>query len=221
MIPPAPPPSWADLPFFREAWPGIRAALAAETRPILPPAPGWFRALEMVPPEAARVVVLGQDPYPQPGNALGLAFSVSPGVRLPPSLRNIFRELADDLGAAPPNGDLSGWARQGVLLLNTVLTVPQGQSNGHARLGWQRLALEVLARLDDRPRAFLLWGRPAQELGAGLKNSGHLKIETTHPSPLSAGNTRATVPPFFGSRPFARVNTWLAARGEQPIDWAA
>lgn len=209
-----PPQPWANLRFFAETWPGIEAALKAETRDILPPAAERFRALDLTPPEATRVVILGQDPYPTPGHANGLAFSVAPGVRpLPRSLSNIFKELEADQGRAPASGDLSHWARQGVLLLNTALSVPAGEAGGHAKLGWDRLAREVLATLAAlRPMAFLLWGRPAQKAAAGI-GGAHLKIETAHPSPLSARRG------FFGSRPFGQVNAWLAARGEREIDW--
>ena len=204
---------WADLNFFRDDWPRIVAALAAETRPILPPEHQRFAALERTPPEATRVVILGQDPYPTPGHANGLAFSVTPDTPLPKSLRNIFRELEDDIGRAPPTGDLTPWADQGVLLLNTALSVPAGDAGGHAKLGWDRLATQVLERLDATPRALLLWGAHAQKAARQLSGH-HLKIETAHPSPLSAYRG------FFGSRPFSRVNDWLAKRGEDPIRWA-
>ncbi|MCG6884449.1 MAG: uracil-DNA glycosylase [Silicimonas sp.] len=205
--------AWADLPFFTADWPGIETSLAAETRTILPPEASRFAALEHTQPQATRVVILGQDPYPTPGHANGLAFSVTPETPLPRSLRNIFRELQDDLGAAPATGDLTPWADQGVLLLNTALTVPSGEAGGHANLGWSRLAEQVLARLDDCPRAFLLWGNHARKLGQTLSDH-HLRVETAHPSPLSASRG------FFGSRPFSRVNAWLAARGDSPISWA-
>lgn len=205
--------AWAELPFFRDDYPEIAKALAAEPRAIFPPAPLRFAALERTRPEAARVVILGQDPYPTRGHANGLAFSVTPDTALPRSLRNIYRELEDDIGQAPSTGDLTPWADQGVLLLNTALTVPEGEASGHARLGWSRLTEQVLTRLDDRPRAFLLWGRHAQKLGTGL-SAHHLKIETAHPSPLSASRG------FFGTRPFSRVNDWLAGIGEAPIRWA-
>lgn len=210
----APPSEWADLPFFASDWPRIRAALAAERRPILPPAPQIFAALAATPPAAVRVVILGQDPYPTPGHAHGLAFSVSPYVQpLPRSLGNIFAEMQDDIGKRPKNGDLRPLARQGVLLLNTVLTVPAGQADGHKRLGWQVLTDQILARLADRPRAYLLWGAKAQKAAAGVDPARNLKIETAHPSPLSARRG------FFGSRPFSRVNAWLQARGEKAINW--
>jgi len=209
------PPAWAHLPFFGTDWPRIRAALAAETRAILPPEPDRFAALALTQPDAVRVVILGQDPYPTPGHAHGLAFSVAPDVRpVPRSLVNIFKEMKDDLGVAPDTGDLRNWAAQGVLLLNTCLTVPAGDAGGHARLGWQRLAEEVLAHVSRRPCAFLLWGAQAQALKRRISPGDHLIVETAHPSPLSARRG------FFGSRPFSRVNGWLAARGMAPIDWA-
>ncbi len=209
------PDAWAHLPFFAEDWPRIAAALAAETRIILPPEDQRFAALDIAAPEAVRVVILGQDPYPTPGHAMGLAFSVAPGVRsLPRSLSNIFKELHTDLGVDRRNGDLSDWARQGVLLLNTCLTVPSGAAGGHARLGWQRLAEQVLAEVSRQPCAFLLWGAHAQAMAQHIRPTGHLILRSAHPSPLSARRG------FFGSRPFSRVNHWLAARGQPPIDWA-
>jgi uracil-DNA glycosylase len=206
---------WADLPFFRHDLPGIEAALAAESRPWLPPPDRVFAALALTPPDAVRVVILGQDPYPTPGHAQGLAFSADPGVHpLPRSLANIFAELRADTGAAPDKGDLRFWAGQGVLLLNTVLTVPTGLPQGHAGLGWQALTGQVLARLQDRPRAYLLWGRSAQALARSVPAPPNLKLETAHPSPLSARRG------FLGSRPFSRTNAWLQARGEAAINWS-
>ena len=215
---PAPPPAWAGLAFFARDWPGIAAGLAAGPQPVLPPAPQRFAALALTPPAAVRAVILGQDPYPTPGHANGLAFSVAPGVALPRSLANIYREMQDDIGARPQDGDLSFLARQGVLLLNSALSVPAGQAGGHAGLGWQALAEEVLALVSARrPTAFLLWGAHAQKLGRAIRppatGGPHLVIETAHPSPLSARRG------FFGSRPFSRIDTWLASRGEPPIDW--
>jgi uracil-DNA glycosylase len=208
------PTAWAHLLFFMQDWPRIETALAAEARVVLPPAPQRFAALEMTVPEKVRVVILGQDPYPTPGHAHGLAFSVEPDIRpLPRSLNNIYRELQADLDVARPNGDLRDWARQGVLLLNTALSVPAGDAGGHAKLGWQRLAEEVLAEVSARPCAFLLWGGHAHKLRPFIRPGDHLVIETAHPSPLSARRG------FFGSRPFSRVNDWLAARGEAVVDW--
>lgn len=204
---------WAHLPFFSTDWPGIADALASDTRQILPPEAQRFAALEACSPDLVRVVILGQDPYPTPGHANGLAFSVTRGLRpLPRSLSNIFKELRDDLGAAPEDGDLTFWARQGVLLLNTALSVPAGAAGGHGKLGWDRLARQVLAELDDRPRAFVLWGNHAQSVCPDPAPH-HLVIRTAHPSPLSARRG------FFGSRPFSRVNEWLIANGDTPINW--
>ncbi|MEH7827495.1 uracil-DNA glycosylase [Gemmobacter denitrificans] len=210
---PAPPESWADLPFFRQDWPALAARLAM--------APDWqpadpFRALRLTPREAVRVVILGQDPYPTPGRATGLAFGFPPGAPPQHSLKNILTELHSDLGLSRPDGDLAGWARQGVLLLNTVLTVPSGQSNGHKGWGWETLVAQIIAATAaDGPRAFLLWGGPAQKLCARVPRDGHLFVESPHPSPLSVYRG------FFGSRPFSRVNDWLVAQGSSPIDWAA
>lgn len=213
-MPEAPPGDWADLPFFTGVWPTLAARLADESRTILPPVGQRFAALALTPPEQVRVVILGQDPYPTAGHAHGLAFSVAPDVRpLPRSLSNIFKELQHDLGVAPPNGDLRPWARQGVLLLNGCLTVPAGLAGAHARLGWHRLAEEVLARVSRRPTAFLLWGAHAQGLKPFIRPGAHLILESAHPSPLSARRG------FFGSRPFSRVNDWLRAQGAAPIDW--
>ncbi len=207
--------AWGALPFFADTLPGIEAALAREDRQVLP-APGQvFAALEMTQPEDVRVVILGQDPYPTPGHAHGLAFSAEATVRpLPRSLGNIYKEMRADLGAAPENADLRFWARQGVLLLNSVLTVPAGEAGGHAKLDWQVLTAQILATLSKAPRAFLLWGKPAQKAAAqSVTGSDHLRIETAHPSPLSARRG------FFGSKPFSRTNDWLRARGQDPINW--
>lgn len=209
-----PPSAWQDLTFFQDDFPGIAAALAAESRRICPPDDQVFAALALCPPEAVRVVILGQDPYPTPGHAHGLAFSVAADVHpLPRSLRNIFNEMQADLGAVPPNGDLRFWAAQGVLLLNDVLTVPAGAARGHRRLGWQRLVPQVLRRLSARPRAFVLWGNDARAHAGDLVGPGHLVVQSAHPSPLSARRG------FFGSRPFSTVNAWLKDQGQPPINW--
>lgn len=209
-----PPAGWAGLPFFAEDWPRLRATLAAETRPVYPPPDRIFAALDRTPPETCKVVLLGQDPYHTPGKADGLAFSIPTGFggRLD-SLGNIFKELQADLGVTREETSLADWADQGVLLLNTALTVPAGRPKGHADLGWNRLVAQVLRRLDSRPRALLLWGGPAQKAARGL-SSHHLVLKAAHPSPLSAHRG------FFGSRPFSQVNDWLARRGETPIRWA-
>ena len=210
------PAAWAHLPFFAKGWPRIDAALSNEDGPIYPPRDRIFAALEACAPQDVRVVILGQDPYHTPGKADGLAFSIPqdfPG-RLD-SLGNIFKELLDDLGASRTRTELDDWARQGVLLLNTALTVPEGRPKAHAALGWDGLVADVLAEMDAKPRAFLLWGAPAQKIARRhLRNPDHLRIETAHPSPLSAYRG------FFGSRPFSRVNTWLVSRGDRKVDWA-
>ena len=206
--------AWKEMAFFTEDWPDLEAKIEDDAREILPPQPLRFSALERTQPDDARVVILGQDPYPTPGHANGLAFSVAPDVALPMSLRNIYRELEDDIGRAPVNGDLTHWADQGVLLLNTALSVPAGEAGGHAKLGWHRLTEQVLTRLSDRPCAFILWGNHARKLRAHVTGHHHLFIESPHPSPLSAHRG------FFGSRPFSRVNAWLEECGETPIRWA-
>lgn len=210
-----PPEAWADLPFFRKDWPAIRDRLQGLDDWL--PGPGRiFAALEATPPRKVRVVILGQDPYPTPGHANGLAFSVAPGVALPRSLKNIFTELRDDIGAAPATGDLSGWARQGVLLLNTSLSVPAGDAGRHATWGWEHLARDAVADAQRHgPLAFLLWGAHAQKAMSGLPRPQDLLIATAHPSPLSARRG------FFGSRPFSRINAWLVAQGRTPVDWTS
>ncbi|MFV0408230.1 MAG: uracil-DNA glycosylase [Paracoccus sp. (in: a-proteobacteria)] len=209
MIAPGP---WADLPFFQSDWPAIRSRL--ESTDFLPGPQAIFRALEMTPPDRVRVVILGQDPYPSPGHADGLAFSVTPATPLPRSLRNIFKEMEDDIKAAPETGDLSHWADQGVLLLNSSLSVPPGNAGAHARWGWDRLARQAVVKAQDhRPLAFILWGNHARKALAGLPRPEDLVIITAHPSPLSARRG------FFGSHPFSQVNDWLSVRGELPIDW--
>lgn len=206
--------AWAELPFFTEDWPRIAEALSLDRRRILPPAPMRFAALERCQPAATRAVIVGQDPYPTSGHANGLAFSVTAGTALPKSLKNIFRELDDDIGRSPATGDLAGWADAGVLLLNTALTVPEGNAGGHLHLGWDALAAQVLQRLSDSPRAFILWGKHAEEYAEHIKGRQHLIIKSAHPSPLSAHRG------FFGSRPFSRVNSWLKKHGHAPIPWA-
>ncbi|WP_299839828.1 uracil-DNA glycosylase [uncultured Paracoccus sp.] len=210
MIPPS---AWAHLPFFREDWPTIRDRLA-DAPDWLPGPDRLFAALSATPPERVRVVILGQDPYPTPGHANGLAFSVAPDIALPRSLKNIFAELREDLGNAPATGDLTPWAEQGVLLLNTSLSVLPGQAGVHARWGWDRLARQAVTEAQRHgPLAFLLWGNHAQKALAGLPRPQDLLLETAHPSPLSARRG------FFGSRPFSRINDWLAAQNRAPILW--
>ncbi len=209
-----PPEAWAHLPFFTRDWPALARRIADDPREILPPAQQRFAALAACPPEATRVIILGQDPYPTPGHAHGFAFSAAPAVTpLPRSLANIYKEMQADLGASPPTSDLRFWADQGVLLLNTALTVPAGEAGGHGKLGWSALTRDVLAALSRTPRAFLLWGRHAQGFAPEITGPGHLVLQSAHPSPLSARHG------FFGARPFSRVNAWLKARGDTPINW--
>jgi uracil-DNA glycosylase len=215
MIRPEPPESWASLPFFRGEWPALWDRLSRSGDWAPGPA-HLFRALQETPRPGVRVVILGQDPYPTPGRATGLAFSFPPGMPPRDSLRNILAEVAADIGRPKPSGDLTQWARQGVLLLNTVLSVPLGQPGGHAAWGWDRLTAQILAATAaDGPRAFLLWGAPAQKAARALPRDGHLFLETSHPSPL------AHYRGFTGSRPFSATNAWLAAQGQPPIDWTA
>ncbi len=206
---------WADLAFFDQDWPAIRAQIATDQRQILPPSPQRFAALALTQAAQTRVVILGQDPYPTPGHANGLAFSTAPDVTpLPRSLSNIFKELQDDIGVCPATGDLQGWAREGVLLLNTALSVPAGEANGHKHLGWEKLAQQAVAKTSIVPTAYVLWGKQAQRLEKHIHPGDHLVLKSAHPSPLSAHRG------FFGSRPFSAINTWLVARGSEPINWA-
>lgn len=209
------PQSWADLPFFRQDWPALWQKLNALQDPWQPAPRDLFRALDLTPRAAVRVVILGQDPYHTPHRATGLAFSFPQGEHPKDSLKNILKEAHDDTGATSLSGDLTPWARQGVLLLNTALSVPVGQANGHKSLGWAPLIDQILTAIaSDGPRAFVLWGGPAQKRAAALPRAGHLFLESPHPSPLSCYRG------FFGSKPFSQINDWLAARGDRPIDWS-
>lgn len=186
------------------------------TRKIFPAPDDLFNAFHFTPLEQVKVVILGQDPYHNDGQAHGLCFSVKPDVEIPPSLANIYQELEDDLGCyIPNNGYLEKWARQGVLLLNTVLTVRAHQANSHRGIGWEEFTDAAIRVLDaqDRPMVFILWGRPAQTKKAMLHNPKHLILEAPHPSPLSAFRG------FFGSRPFSQTNAFLEKNNLAPIDW--
>lgn len=197
----------------------------ASGRTIYPPRPQIFRALELTPPDTVRCVILGQDPYFNAGQANGLAFSVNPGVPLPPSLRNIFLELSNDIGCAvPKSGDLTAWAERGVLLLNTALTVEAGKPNSHANWGWDIVVSDILRVCAERPQpvVFLLWGGNARAFAAGLQfNSRPNKAEffSSHPSPLGARKGNEVVPAFLGSRPFSGANRLLRTMGGEEIDW--
>lgn len=218
--------AWAELAFFRsgqaESLAGAIDEKVASGVNVLPPPGDVFRALELTPPDQVRVVILGQDPYPTPGDAHGLAFSMATdGRRLPMSLRTIFEALSRDTGQPPPpHGDLSRWARHGVLLLNTVLTVEAGKSHAHKGLGWEALSREVLERQNARaePVVFMLWGKPAQAAGKGLDRQRHCVIEAAHPSPLARGG--GALHRFVEAEPFRQANDWLAARGLEPVDWS-
>ena len=195
---------------------GFLTAERALGKIIYPPADQYFRALELTPLDQVRVVILGQDPYHGPGQAHGLCFSVAPGVRPPPSLGNIFKELKSDLGIAPArHGCLEHWARQGVLLLNSVLSVEQARPASHQNKGWEAFTDAVIAQVNARatPVVFLLWGNYAQKKARFVDTSRHHVIRSAHPSPLSAHQG------FLGSRPFSQANRFLAAHGLTPIDW--
>ncbi|QHQ62527.1 uracil-DNA glycosylase [Anaerocolumna sedimenticola] len=183
---------------------------------VFPKADDIFNAFHFTPLEKVKVVIIGQDPYHNDGQAHGLCFSVKPDVDVPPSLVNIYKELQDDLGCKiPNNGYLVKWAEQGVLLLNTVLTVRAHQANSHQGKGWEKFTDAVIQAVnkEDRPIVFILWGRPAQLKKAMLNNPKHLILEAPHPSPLSAFRG------FFGSKPFSNTNQFLTEHGLEPIDW--
>ena len=186
------------------------------TYEIFPEPNDIFNAFEFTPLSQVKVVILGQDPYHNVGQAHGLCFSVKPDVEIPPSLVNIYQELHDDLGCyIPDNGYLVKWAKQGVMLLNTVLTVRAHAANSHRGIGWEEFTDAAIRILNDqdRPMVFILWGRPAQTKKVMLTNPGHLILEAPHPSPLSAYRG------FFGSRPFSQTNAYLEKNGLTPIDW--
>ncbi len=202
-------------PYYRELYSFVRNEYT--TQVVYPPSDEIFTALHLTPLKNVRVVILGQDPYHNAGQAMGLCFSVKPEVKdLPPSLINIFRELHDDVGChMPANGDLSGWARQGVLLLNTVLTVRAHKPASHQGRGWEQFTDAIIRAVnsEDRPIVYMLWGSPAQSKAEMLTNPKHLVLKAPHPSPLSAYRG------FFGCRHFSKCNEFLVSHGEQPIDW--
>lgn len=209
-----------DSPYMASLRQFLVAEKAAGKR-IFPAGSEWFRALDLTPPDKVRVVILGQDPYHGPGQAHGLCFSVRPDVRVPPSLVNIYKELRSDLGIEPArHGFLEHWAKQGVLLLNNVLTVEMGQAASHQGRGWEKFTDAVVAEVNRRPApvVYLLWGSHAQKKAASVdsidRGGRHLVLRAPHPSPLSAHNG------FFGCRHFSRANAFLESRGLAPIDWA-
>ncbi len=203
-----------DKPYWGELQAYVRAE--RERHPVYPPSGEVFACLHLTPHAAVKVLILGQDPYHGAGQAHGLCFSVRKGVTPPPSLVNIFAEVHADLGIDPPDhGNLEAWARQGVLLLNTSLTVRGGAAASHQGKGWETFTDEVIKAVDAKPEqvVFILWGAAARRKKALIDASRHVIIESAHPSPLSAHNG------FFGSRPFSRANAALQATGRDPVDW--
>ncbi|MDF3917235.1 uracil-DNA glycosylase [Salinicola sp. LHM] len=197
----------------------LRAFLAEEKaahKVIYPHSSHWFRAFELTPLEQVKVVILGQDPYHGPNQAHGLCFSVRPGVPTPPSLQNIYKELATDVGTSPVNhGFLESWARQGVMLLNSVLTVEQGNAGSHRNRGWETFTDRAIQVINEHCNGvvFLLWGSYAQKKASFVDRGKHLVLHAPHPSPLSAHRG------FFGTRHFSQANAFLQARGATPVDW--
>ena len=193
--------------------------LAAEEgagKTIFPPRESYFHALNLTPPEMVKVVIIGQDPYHDVGQAHGLSFSVRPGVDVPRSLRNIYKELEDDLGVTPPgHGFLEGWAREGVLMLNAVLSVEAHKAGSHQKKGWEPFTDRIIEVLNSQHDGlvFILWGGHAQKKGAGIDRSRHLVLEGPHPSPLSSYRG------FFGCKHFSKANTYLESQDKTPINW--
>jgi uracil-DNA glycosylase len=215
-------PSWQaqlngefDLPYMLD----LKAFLRSEKdqgKVIYPHSSNWFHALEATPLDDVKVVIIGQDPYHQPGQAHGLCFSVQQGVKIPPSLVNIYKELQSDIGMTPPNhGYLESWAKQGVLLLNAVLTVVDSNANAHQGKGWEQFTDKVISTVNEQCEnvVFMLWGSYAQKKGAVIDTSKHLVLKAPHPSPLSAHRG------FLGCKHFSQANTYLAQHDKQEIDW--
>ena len=212
--------SWDEVlsdEFKSEYYLKLREFLKKEyfSRTIYPPMNDIFNALKLTPYEKVKVVILGQDPYHEKGQAEGLCFSVPKGVKTPPSLVNIFKEIKDDLNIDNTSPELSCWAKQGVLLLNTSLTVREGQANSHSGKGWEILTDAIIKKLNDRkqPIVFLLWGANARSKAAFITNKNHLVLSAAHPSPLSSYNG------FFGCKHFSKTNEFLIKNGIEPIDW--
>lgn len=203
-----------EKPYLQKLWALIEQYY--QEKKIYPAKEDIFNALHFTPYSKVKVLILGQDPYHGEGQSHGLCFSVRRGVKQPPSLKNIFKELEADLGhRAPAHGELEAWAKQGVLLLNTVLTVEDGQAASHQKLGWEIFTDRIISLLNERetPIVFVLWGRHAQAKKAAIDTSRHFIIESAHPSPLSARTG------FFGSKPFSKANEFLKQQGIEPIDW--
>lgn len=203
-----------DKPYFDELVRFVRNEYATHT--VYPPGKQMFAAFDACPFDNVKVVILGQDPYHEPGQAHGLCFSVNEGVQFPPSLQNIFKEIESDLGKpVPPNGNLLRWARQGVLLLNATLTVRAHQAGSHQNRGWEAFTDAVIHHLAEEREhiVFILWGAYAQRKGAFIDRTRHLVLQSPHPSPLSAHRG------FFGNHHFSQANQYLTAHGIEPIDW--
>ncbi|MEW9500910.1 uracil-DNA glycosylase [Jeotgalibacillus marinus] len=202
-------------PYYQELCEFLKEEYASKS--IFPPVKNIFQALHDTPFSKVKVVILGQDPYHGVGQAHGLSFSVQPGVRPPPSLKNIFKEIESDLGITiPSNGHLQKWGKQGVLLLNTVLTVREGEANSHRKRGWETLTNEIIRLLGERdqPTVFILWGKPAQSKRILINERFHCVLTAPHPSPLSAHRG------FVGSKPFSKTNDFLETNGIERVDWA-
>ena len=204
--------------FSQSYWQALQDFVTSERSQfqVFPSSENVFNALELTPFAKTQVVILGQDPYHEPGQAQGLAFSVQQGMRIPPSLRNIYKELAEDTGCPiASHGDLTAWAQQGVLLLNTTMTVRAGQAASHQGHGWEKFTDRVIRELNDKtePIVFILWGASSRKKVSLINQRRHVVIESAHPSPLSVRHG------FFGSRPFSRANAVLKENGREPINW--
>lgn len=203
-----------DKPYFRTLTDFVRQEYRSTI--VYPPAPLIFNSFDLCPFDKVKVVIIGQDPYHEPGQAHGLCFSVGDGVQFPPSLRNIFKEISDDLGKpVPVSGNLTRWASQGVLLLNATLTVRAGQAGSHQGRGWETFTDAVIDRLATQREGlvFILWGSYARKKGQFIDRSRHLVLCSAHPSPLSAYNG------FFGNHHFSQANAWLVSHGQTPVEW--
>ena len=201
-------------PYFHQLIDGLKADIRGGAT-VYPPGPLIFAAFAKTPLPEVKAVILGQDPYHNPGEAMGLSFSVPRGVRTPPSLQNIYKELHSDLGIEPAHhGDLTHWAEQGVLLINSILTVRKNAPKSHHKLGWDHFTNAVIGAISEHQEhvVFLLWGKSAQEKGQYVDGSKHLVLNAAHPSPLARGA-------FFGSQPFSQANAYLEKHGRAPIDW--
>lgn len=204
-----------EQPYFQSIATYLRKA-KGNGKKVYPPGSLIFNAFNTTPFEKVKVVILGQDPYHNPGEAMGLSFSVPKGVRVPPSLRNIYKELKDDIGLTPPqHGDLTKWAEQGVFLLNAMLTVEHKSAGSHRKIGWQDFTNAVIRKLSDEREGlvFMLWGGFARKKKELIDRDKHLVLEAAHPSPLAGGA-------YFGSRHFSQANAYLEQQGKEPIDWS-